>query len=344
MTDVSEEADARTAFDASSIPGMRDRLTALYAEFRAVEAVVNRERGPPSAGGSIGHYRERECPGCGTSSVTAPVVQSARGLTLLRCAGCGLTYARSVLEEESDATRYRASDIDAVTLKLRDSAPYLQLESARAHYYLDRIAACAGVEPGTLLEVGCGSGTFLVEAQKRGWEGLGIEPGCAAAEQARQRGARVVNGYFPKDLPDPDRRHNLIAMLDVLEHIIAPRLFLREVRARLAPEGILFVQVPNWDSLLVQAEGARSTIVAPGHWSYFTRTTLLALLESEGFVTLGAETVVSEIDRLTECGAETVAATLARLRPGLVLPQPLRAQDLYRHDLGYKLIGVFRRC
>ena len=333
--------DARDAFDAGSLPGMRERLATLYAGFRKAEAAINRERAPPSSGGRLGEYRDRVCPGCAADPPSGATLVSAHGLAVVACPHCGFVYARNVLESSSDAARYRLSEIDKITMELRDSAPYLELEVARARYYLHRIASVER-QPGALIEIGCGSGTFLVEAAKLGWEALGVEPGLAAAEQARSRGARIAAGYFPQDLPDPERRVDLVAMLDVLEHIIEPRPFLRDVKARLNPGGLLFVQVPNWDSLLVQVEGARSTIVAPGHWSYFTRGTLATLLAGEGFHMVHAETVVSEIDRITSYPADEVAGTFLKLRPGLALPRPLTPLALYDLDLGYKLIAIFR--
>ena len=74
-----------------------------------------------------------------------------------------------------------------------------------------------------------------------------------------------------------------MAVLDVLEHFAEPLRFLTELRTHLSPGGRLLVQVPNWDSLLVRLEGDRSSVVAPGHWSYFTPRTLPALLARSGF-------------------------------------------------------------
>ena len=345
-TASSNATDPRDAFDAASIPFMREKLATLYSEFREAEAAANRERAPPEAGGRIGAYRSRACPSCTTASEAASQIVSAHGLRVVECPACGFFYARNVMEEGSDFARYRLSDIDQATVKLRDSVPYLHLEVARARYYLTLISEVGGTSairrPGSLLEIGCGSGTFLVEASRLGWDSLGVDPGLAAVGQARQRSARVVLGYFPQDLPDPSIRVDLIAMLDVLEHVVEPRPFLREIKERLRPGSLLFVQVPNWDSLLVQVEGARSTIVAPGHWSYFTRDTLVRLMANEGFAALHVETVVSELDRVAGYPIDTIAAAYARLRPGIALPQPLTASDLYRLDLGYKLIGIFK--
>ena len=333
--------DPRECFDAALIPGMRDRLADAYGRFRAREAEVIKATAPPEAGGSSGAYRQRDCPCCGVGSAGVVPVLRAHGMELLDCPGCGLTYTRQVLDEVADAARYASSELDREAMRLRSSGPYLELESARDCYYLTRLMA-DGLLPGRLLEVGCGTGTLLLEAQRLGWQALGIEPGQIAAHVARERGAQVVRGWFPADLPGAAQIFDAVAALDVLEHFADPLAFLADLREHLSPGGRLLIQVPNWDSPLVRLEGAASSVVVPGHWSYFTPVTLLRLLARAGFRPLQGETVVSEIDRLAAFPAAELRACIARLRPGLVLPnEPITATWLYAHGLGYKLVGVF---
>ncbi|HUZ64034.1 MAG TPA: class I SAM-dependent methyltransferase [Acetobacteraceae bacterium] len=333
--------DQRECFDAALIPGMRGRLAEAYGRFRAREAEVIKATAPPAAGGSSGAYRQRDCPCCGVGSAGVVPVLRAHGMDLLDCPGCGLTYTRQVMDEVADAARYASSELDREAMRLRGGGPYLELESARDRYYLMQLMA-GGFPPGRMLEVGCGTGTLILEAQSCGWQALGIEPGQAAARVAQERGAQVVHGWFPADLPADARKHDAVAVLDVLEHFAAPLAFLAELRACLGPGGRLLVQVPNWDSPLVRLQGAASSVVAPGHWSYFTSVTLTALLARAGFRPLRVETVVSELDRIAAFPAADVQACIGRLRPGLVVPQgPLTAAWLHAHGLGYKLIGVF---
>lgn len=331
-------SDPRDAFDAALIPGMRARLAEAYRVFRAREAEAIAALAPPAAGGTTGAYRERDCPLCGAAAAAARPVLTAHGLHLLDCAGCGLTYTREVMEEAADAGRYRASALDEALIALRLSDPYLELETARARHYLVLLAA-QGAVGGALLEIGSGFGTLLVEAGRAGWRALGLEPGSAGAAASRRRGATVVEGYFPADLPDPAARWEAICALDVLEHMADPLGFLAQVRGRLAPAGRMLVQVPNWDSLLVRLEGAASSTVCPGHWSYFTPATLERLMRAAGFRTLAMETVQSEIDRMLAFPPAAIEAVLGALRPGeRGVPDATRLHAL---GLGYKLVGVF---
>lgn len=71
-------------------------------------------------------------------------------------------------------------------------------------------------------------------------------------------------------------------ILEVLEHVADPLGFLTKASAHLAPGGRLFVQVPNWDSLLFRLDGAKSSAVVPGRWRYFTPETLRDVLARAG--------------------------------------------------------------
>ena len=126
----------------------------------------------------------------------------------------------------------------------------------------------------------------------------------------------------------------------MLEHFAEPLRFLAELRAHLAPGGRLLVQVPNWDSLLVRLEGDHSSVVTPGHWSYFTPRTLPALLARSGFRALRVETVVSELDRIMTYSPARIADWLRRLRPAASVGT-LGATRLHDLCLGYKLVGIF---
>jgi SAM-dependent methyltransferase len=329
------QADPRSRFDAALIHGMRDRLADTYARFRKQERAVIAAAAPTAST----EYRERDCPGCDAPARGVRPVLQAHGLDLIECPRCGITYSRQVMNEAIDADRYRASELDVAAMRLRCSGPYLELETARAQYYLDRLHV-TGAITGSLLEVGCGTGTLLVEAMKRGWSALGVEPGAAAAAVARERGANVTEGYFPRDLPQGTGHFEVVAALDVLEHFATPRDFLRVLRDHLAPGGRLLLQVPNWDSLLVRLEGAASSTVCPGHWTYFTPVTLTRMAEAEGFSPLLVETVISEMDRIAVFGDAAIEDCIRRLRPDAT-GAALNADRLHALQLGYKILGIF---
>jgi hypothetical protein len=128
----------------------------------------------------------------------------------------------------------------------------------------------------------------------------------------------------------------------VIEHLIEPLGLLRTAASRLAPAGVLAVQVPNVDSLLVQLEGARNTNFCHGHWSHFNLRTLEELGRRAGLEPLGCESIITEIDRIRAFPAEAIAEAARRVA-SVEPPSDFDAQWLHGHGMGYKALAFFRR-
>jgi hypothetical protein len=89
-------------------------------------------------------------------------------------------------------------------------------------------------------------------------------------------GIAGVRGLFVGDVSEIKREFDLITLMHVLEHIAAPRQFLRHVRDRLQPAGHLLVQVPDLN------ENPFDLLVAD-HASHFTDQSARRLLRDAGF-------------------------------------------------------------
>lgn len=97
---------------------------------------------------------------------------------------------------------------------------------------------------GSLLDIGCGTGDFLVEAKKRGWTTTGFEPNDKASELATKKGITIA-----KQLSDlPDHSFDVITLWHVLEHISNLEEQIIALRRLLKPEGKLILAVPNYKS------------------------------------------------------------------------------------------------
>ena len=104
--------------------------------------------------------------------------------------------------------------------------------------------------PGRLLDIGCGAGDFLRYACSLGWTPLGLEPDPIAADVARRRaGAEVIVGTLDTAKLPPASFDAVVSMHSI-EHAVDPRAFLREAVRLLCPGGSLYLQTPNFDSLI----------------------------------------------------------------------------------------------
>jgi SAM-dependent methyltransferase len=130
-----------------------------------------------------------------------------------------------------------------------------------------------------VLEVGCGDGLLLDLLARRGFaDRLGIDPGRAATGSDRED---ILGGYFPDDLDAaaPGRRYGLIVARHVLEHIETPVPFASALAERLAPDGELWIEVPDLDSTVARELWSNLYQL---HCNYFDAATLDALAATAG--------------------------------------------------------------
>lgn len=123
--------------------------------------------------------------------------------------------------------------------------------------YLDLLGARA---PGRVLDVGCGEGFFLAEANRAGMEVVGVE----IVEQA----IRLARGRVPhaslvvaagEALPFPDASMDYVTCLGTLEHFADPSAGAREVARVLRDDGWALIVVPNRKFVGWIARGRRGT-------------------------------------------------------------------------------------
>jgi 2-polyprenyl-3-methyl-5-hydroxy-6-metoxy-1,4-benzoquinol methylase len=143
-----------------------------------------------------------------------------------------------------------------------------------------RLPAAIGSGGGHLLEIGVGSGSFLAYAQAHGY----IPPGCDLSPMICRRVAQntgIAMHCGSLDSLSTEQRFDVVVMNHVLEHVSDPVVLLKAVRARLKPNGVLHLAVPNAGAWEARLPGWNS--YEPYHLLYFTPRTIRLAAEKSGF-------------------------------------------------------------
>lgn len=249
---------------------------------------------------------EIDCPACGGQQQSEITVRW--GVRIVRCAGCELAFANPQPREDDLVAYYGPEYFQ------RSAGKFLELpmrRDVRLRFtrYLSEVRRHA---PGPrVLDVGCGTGLFLLVCREAGLEGTGVElSDYAAAIGREQLGLDIRTGRL-EHFEEP-RPFDAVTMWDFLEHTRDPLAVLRAARERLDDDGCLFLTVPNVGSWWARAMGSRwvGFEKASEHLFYFTTRSLGLLLKRAGFdpITIRPHSWV--------CTAEFVASRGKRVWPG----------------------------
>ncbi|KKU90609.1 MAG: Methyltransferase type 11 [Microgenomates group bacterium GW2011_GWA1_48_10] len=156
---------------------------------------------------------------------------------------------------------------------------------ALAYPYFLRIAYYPRFkENGRILDVGCGSGRFLLAMRHFGWrETVGTDTSPEAVGRAKKHSLDVRLGAL-EELDLPSHSFDAITLHHVFEHFADPEAKLAELRRILKPNGELIVTVPNTQSFSARIFGKNwFGLEIPRHLINYNRKNLSSLVEKAGF-------------------------------------------------------------
>ena len=150
-----------------------------------------------------------------------------------------------------------------------------------------------------LLEIGCGAGNLLLQAAVRGSYPVALDLAMQALTFVRSRLREAQSGSeAPRDfmciqsvgelLPLDNESFECILLSEVIEHLEAPQISIKEAARVLSPGGRLLVTTPNYRSLWLLMERVVDLLnMAPKmageqHISRFYPASLRRLLFEEG--------------------------------------------------------------
>ena len=115
----------------------------------------------------------------------------------------------------------------------------------------DRISEATRFIPNKIenfLDIGCGEGYSLIEASNRGWNVYGIDITDHRIKDACINDIKFINSDLINSKL-PSEFFDIVYLDSVLEHVYNPMEYLTEIKRILKKGGILYLGVPNEDSL-----------------------------------------------------------------------------------------------
>lgn len=225
----------------------------------------------------------------------------------------GLSYAKDVT---ADVIRFRLGRMGfggSITDEPEEYAlkPSASSSHGRILAWLERLPASK------VLDLGCGSGALAEIVQARGHDVTGVELEEVAG--ARSRMDRLIVADLDDGIPaEVGHGFDVAIAGDVLEHLRAPEKILDQLHSVLRPGGSLILSVPNfahWYPRVRVALGRfdydRRGILDRGHVRFFTRRSLLRMLDATEWSITRISYVGLPFDVLTE-GGETVLSRFVR--------------------------------
>ena len=131
----------------------------------------------------------------------------------------------------------------------------------------------------TLLDIGAGTGDFLLAAKRRNYEVAGVEPNQKAAQLAAGKGLTLV----PELRLLPEQEYELITLWHVLEHLPNLEEQIVQMKKVLAQNGTLIVAVPNFKSYDARYyKNFWAAYDVPRHLWHFSKTAIQRIFEGHG--------------------------------------------------------------
>ena len=101
----------------------------------------------------------------------------------------------------------------------------------------------------TVLDIGCGTGDFLVRCKKDNWSVAGVEPGRNARKRAQQKLGQESSETIVDALEQlGTAKYQVITLWHVLEHVHDVFEYIDLIKKRLKEDGRLVIAVPNYNS------------------------------------------------------------------------------------------------
>jgi 2-polyprenyl-3-methyl-5-hydroxy-6-metoxy-1,4-benzoquinol methylase len=230
-----------------------------------------------------------QCPLCSSENVTISFsvkdyTVSSTSFNLAICKNCGFLFTENAPDIKEIGKYYQSDDYISHSNSNKGflNAIYQIVRKRAVSSKRNLLISFTGKGKGSMLDYGCGTGTFLSEMKTSGWAVQGIEPDPGARSKAIGiTGASVEEPSFLSSIHSDSV--DAITMWHVLEHVHDLHQTLGELIRILKRDGVLIIAVPNHRSYDAAFYGKYwAAYDVPRHLYHFSPATMKKLMSMHG--------------------------------------------------------------
>ncbi len=233
------------------------------------------------------HYSN--CPVCGSEKISPALATtdysvSSLSFTICKCTNCTALFTQDIPDLEAIGSFYNSENYVSHTnteLGLINRLYHL-VRKRTLVFKRHLVIKETGIRNGKILDVGCGTGSFLNEMKNHDWQVTGIEPDETARKNANNL-FQINPLSAPELLNFSPESFDAITMWHVLEHVHPLQEYVVQLKKMLKKNGRLFVAVPNYtcyDEEVYTEFWAAYDV--PRHLYHFSPTSITQLLLRHG--------------------------------------------------------------
>lgn len=229
------------------------------------------------------------CPLCHTSTNSVLATELRRGAGIVYyCDTCNHGFL--VPDQSLDAKKYYAENYRQEYSHNADAAATnaRELFDIYRHYQRDRLDVISPylTKSTRLLEVGASSGQFLVNINEliEVVHAIELDKACCAFMQ-KELGIHADSEFLRQSIL-VDEIYDVVCSFQVMEHVVDPASFLRELHQSAKKGGTIFIEVPNlYDPLMSvwNVSSYNKFFYHSAHLHYFTEKSLRKTAIDAGF-------------------------------------------------------------
>ena len=167
---------------------------------------------------------------------------------------------------------------------------YLNYESEERHRKVEsllryrRLISENKIKIGSVLEIGCASGSFLKVLEENGWSVTGIDVSKRFCQLAKKNNIKVICGDFNKY--NFENKFDLIAILGSISNLQGVKHSISKAYQLLNKDGCIYINYPDSISFTSRLYGKYHWMFTPSVNTFFSSNGIKTFLKKEGFMNI----------------------------------------------------------